>query len=98
MSIYAFCSGRGHYDQTAFCGDILIFAIAFFAYDFCYVGRIAFNRIMLIHRNAEVFEAFDKPVYGGLGLIHIDNDAPYVQALAFENVKQANNVGVVGDA
>ena len=46
----------------------------------------------------DIVQSFDESVHCGLGLVHIDYDAAHVQALAFENVDKADNVGVVGDA
>ena len=88
----------GDDDKTSCGGDIFVLAVAFLADDFRYVGRIAFDCVMLIYRDTEVVEAFDKAVYRGLRLLHGHDDAAYVKPFAFENIDKAEDVGVVGDA
>ena len=91
-------SGGGDDDELAGGFDVFVLPVALVADDVLHVGGIAFDREVLEDAQAEVGEAHDEGVRGGLSGVVRDDDRADVETAVAEGIDEAESVHVVGDA
>ena len=88
---------RYHYERARGF-DVFIPAVAFIAYDARDIVRISGDRVMKIGRDAKRFETMAERIGSSLAAVLRDDHCAHVKAHAAQDIHQAQNILVVGNA